>query len=252
MQDGDQSVKWPILLLVGSRKRGWFAAQPLFQPRYFSGAADKWAAIATWYSGGGSARATRQQLSNASSHHLHSHNHHHNHHRYHHHRQHRPRQMIYPLIPIACMIDSGINAGSRLRGPNVRISAGITRGIDARYARRILTGGISSEWNWCLSRTRGHGYRESCIFTQPRSVARFSPQHRIAPTKCRLISTDLWFIGFLSLSLSLCASRSITLMIIVSKQLEEILYLRSVIRSRATNSFIWYRSIFFSLFSFIE
>lgn len=56
--DGDQSVKWPILLLVGSRKRGWFAAQPLFQPRYFSGAADKWAAIATWYSGGGSARAT--------------------------------------------------------------------------------------------------------------------------------------------------------------------------------------------------
>lgn len=203
MQDGDQSVKWPILLLVGSRKRGWFAAQPLFQPRYFSGAADKWAAIATWYSGGGSARATRQQLSNASSHHLHSHNHHHNHHRYHHHRQHRPRQMIYPLIPIACMIDSGINAGSRLRGPNVRISAGITRGIDARYARRILTGGISSEWNWCLSRTRGHGYRESCIFTQPRSVARFSPQHRIAPTECRLISTDLWFIGFLSLSLSL-------------------------------------------------
>lgn len=42
----------------------------------------------------------------------------------------------------------------------------------------------------------------------------------------------------LSLSLSLCASRPITLMIIVSKQLEEILYLRSVIRSRATNSFI--------------
>lgn len=145
-----------------------------------------------------------QQLSNASSHHLHSHNHHHNHHHHHHHyRQHRPRQMIYPLIPIARMIDSGINAGPRstLRGSDLRISAGITRGIDARYARRILTGGISSGWNWCLSRTRGHGYRESCIFTQLRSVARFSPEHRIARTKCRLISTDLWFIGFLPLSL---------------------------------------------------
>lgn len=101
------------------------------------------------------------------------------------------------------MIDSGINAGPRstLRGSDLRISAGITRGIDARYARRILTGGISSGWNWCLSRTRGHGYRESCIFTQLRSVARFSPEHRIARTKCRLISTDLWFIGFLPLSL---------------------------------------------------
>lgn len=35
----------------------------------------------------------------------------------------------------------------RYAAPNVRISASITRGIDARYARRILTGGISSGWN---------------------------------------------------------------------------------------------------------
>ena len=92
--------------------------------------------------------------------------------------------MIYPVIPIACMIDSNINAdrmhGRALRDSqfNVFLSA-LHAALMPDTRTGTLTDGISNDRIDVCTRTRKLWLPESCIFTELRSAGRFSSGRRI-------------------------------------------------------------------------